>query len=224
MTEDEIYYLINFERKDSNFYGLPKTHKSKEISERCKNSDKTYIEISTNEEISFWPIVAGPVNETHRLSNLIDVLLKSMTKHVRSCIRDSTDFLNKLPSTVSYNSFLVAFDVQNLYNNITHELGLEAIEYWLNKHPEEIPRRINHGFIKRGIKFILVNNNSYFNWNHYNQVKGIAVGTNCAPTYATFVLSYLEERNYKTLLKKIMADNLENTSKTCGEDSWTIVL
>ena len=40
LKEDEIYYLINLERKESNFYGLPKIHKSKEISERCKNSEQ----------------------------------------------------------------------------------------------------------------------------------------------------------------------------------------
>ena len=105
LTEDEIDYLINFERKESNFYGLPKIRKSTEISERCKNSEKTYIEISNNEEISFWPIVGRPVNETYRLSNLIDVLLKPMTEHVRSFIRDNINVLYKLPSSVSYGSF-----------------------------------------------------------------------------------------------------------------------
>ena len=138
MTEDEIDYLINFERKESNVYGLPKIHKSKEISERCKLSETTYTEISTNEEISFRSIVAGPVNETHMLSNLIDILFKPITKHVKSFRSDSTVFLNKLPSTVFYDIFLVSFDVENLYSNITHELGLEAVEYWLNKHPEVI--------------------------------------------------------------------------------------
>ena len=81
---------------------------------------------------SFRPIVAGPTNETHRLSNLIDIILKPMTKHVKSFIRDSTDFLNHLPTTVSPNSILASFDVESLYSNIPHELGLEAIEYWLN--------------------------------------------------------------------------------------------
>ena len=114
MTEDETDFLINFLRKESNFYGLPKNHKSKEISEQCKNREKTYIEISTNEKISFRPTVAGPANETHRLSNLIDILLKPMTKHVKSFIRDSNDFLKKLPLTVSYDSFIVSLNVEIL--------------------------------------------------------------------------------------------------------------
>ena len=86
--------------------------------------------------MNFRPIVAGPENETHRLSNFIDILLKPMVKHVKSFIRDSTDYLYHLPKTVSPDSYLVSFDIENLYSNITHELGLEAINYWLDKHPE----------------------------------------------------------------------------------------
>ena len=141
LTEDEIDYLIKFERKESNFYGLPKIHKSKEISEQFKTNENTYIEISVTEGMNFRPIVAGPENETHRLSNFIDILLKPMVKHVKSFIRDSTDFFNHLPKTVSTDSYLVSFDIENLYSNITHELGLEAINYWLDKHPEDMDKR-----------------------------------------------------------------------------------
>ena len=78
-------------------------------------------------------------------------------------------------------------------------LGLEAIEYWLNKHPEEMPNRIYKDFIKRGLQFILKNNNFYFNGKYYNQVKGTAIGTKCAPTFATLVLGYLEEKPHDTI-------------------------
>ena len=123
-------YLIKFERKESNFYGLPKIHKFKEISEQCKKNENTYVEISITEGMNFRPIVAGPENKTRRLSNFIDILLKPMVKHVKSFIRDSTDFLNHLPKTDSPDSNLVSFNIENLYSNITHELGLEAINYW----------------------------------------------------------------------------------------------
>ena len=51
-------------------------------------------------------------------------------------------FFNHLPKTVSTDSYLVSFDIENLYSNITHELGLEAINYWLDKHPEDMDKRI----------------------------------------------------------------------------------
>ena len=41
LTEKEVDYLVNFERKEINFYELPKIHKSKEI---CKTSESNYIE------------------------------------------------------------------------------------------------------------------------------------------------------------------------------------
>ena len=176
-----------------------KSTNPKNILEKCNNCESNYIEISLNEEISFRPIVACPTNETHRLSNLIDIILKPMSKHVKSFIRDSTDFLNHPPTTVSPNSILASFDVESLYSNIPHELGLEVIEYRLNKHPEEIPNRINKDFIKRGLQFILKNNNFYFNGKYYNQVKGTAMGTKYAPTFATLVLGYLEEKLYDTI-------------------------
>ena len=144
--------------------------------------------------MNFGPVVAGPENETRRLSNFIDILLKPMDKHVKSFIRGSTDFLNHLPKTVSPDSNLVSFDIENLYSNITHELGLEAINYWLDKQPEDSDRRIDKDFIKRGTQFILENNNFHFNGNYYKQVKGTVMGTRCAPTYATLVSGYLEEK------------------------------
>ena len=51
LTKNEIDYLINFERKER-FYGLPKHHIFKEISEKCNNCESYCIEISVNEEIS----------------------------------------------------------------------------------------------------------------------------------------------------------------------------
>ena len=77
-----------------------------------------------------------------------------MAKHVKSYIKHSTDFLNYLPSKVSPDSFIVSYEVESLNSNISHELGLRAIEYWLDKHPEELPTRINKDFIKQGMKFI----------------------------------------------------------------------
>ena len=43
---------------------------------------------------------------------------------------------------------------------------------------------------------MLENNNFYFNDKMYTQVRGTAMGTKFAPTYATLVLAYLEEKLY----------------------------
>ena len=51
-------------------------------------------------------------------------------------------------------------------------------------------------FILESIKIILENNNFDFNDKMYTQVRGTAMGTKFAPTYATLVLAYLEEKLY----------------------------
>ena len=97
ITKKEFEYLTVFETKPSNFYGLPKIHKSKEINELCTISQDNYVEIDAAENLNFRPIVAGPICETHRLSNFIDILQQPYSKHVKIYIKDTTDFLSKLP-------------------------------------------------------------------------------------------------------------------------------
>ena len=199
LTGKEFDYLTEFETKPSNFYGLPKIHKSKEINEACSISKENYVEIDAPENLSFRPIVAGPICETHRLSNFIDILLPPFSKRVESYIKDTTDFSTKLPESTDPNATLVTFDVESLYTNIPHTLGIDSIKYWLEKHPEDIPSRIKKNFILEGIKLILENNYFCFNIEFYLQVKGTALGTTVAPIYATLVLAYLEEQLYLRL-------------------------
>ena len=61
--------------KKSNLYGLQKVYTSSIISDYCKNIDKPYIKIQFPEDLKFRSIVAGPENETHRLSNYVGTLV-----------------------------------------------------------------------------------------------------------------------------------------------------
>ena len=161
------------------------------------------------------PIVAGPSCPTHRLSNLIDMLLKPLLKHVRSYIRDSVDFLNHLPKNVDQGSYFVTFDVKSLYTNINHDIGLEAISYWLDNFPDDLHPRFHKNFILEGIKLILTNNIFEFNREYYKQIKGTAMGTKMAPTYANLTLGYLERKLYSELEKKSA-----NLSSYVKENWW----
>ena len=95
LTKKEFDYLNNFECKTSNFYGLTKIHKCSIINEACSKSTSNYMELKPPENLTFRPIVAGPVCETHRLSNLVDILLQPYTKYVKSYIKGTKDFLKK---------------------------------------------------------------------------------------------------------------------------------
>lgn len=225
LTKKECDYLMNFECKTSNFYGLPKIHKSKEINEACALASSKYMELKPPDTLTFRPIVAGPTCETHRLSNFLDILLQPYAKHVKSFIKDTKDFLQKLPENIDVESILVSFDVENLYSNIPHELGIEAITFWLKKYPQELPNRISKEFVLDGIKFILENNSFTFNDTYFLQTKGTAMGTKVAPIYATLVLAYLEEILYKESEKEFGSNfrtYLETNFKRYLDDCFII--
>ncbi|XP_062606683.1 uncharacterized protein LOC134268439, partial [Saccostrea cucullata] len=199
LTKNEIEYLTDFEVKTSHFYGLPKIHKCKEIQENVKKCNSTYIKLPRPNDLKLRPIIAGPASSTQRLSNLLDIILKPLCTKVTSYVRDDMDFLNYIPQTVPRETLLVSFDVTSLYTNITHELGIEAIKYWLDKYPEEIDHRFPANFILEGLRIVLENNNFLFDDENYLQIKGTAMGTKVAPTYACLVMGFLEEKLYNIL-------------------------
>ena len=184
LTKAELDFILNFETSTSNLYGLPKIHKSKLIQNTIKNKNTNPVTLLNPEDLPFRPIVAGPNCPTSRLSNLIDIILKPLVSHVTSYIRDSTDFLTKLPTTVPNETLLATFDVVSLYTNIPHDLGLTAVKYWLDKYPDSIDQRFLCKFILEATKFILENNTFQFNDKYYFQISGTAMGTKMAPTYA----------------------------------------
>ena len=87
-------YLERFEVKESQFYGLPKIHKSQAIINQCEHINSSCVEVEDVNDLKIRPIVAGPSCLTHRLSNLLDIILRPFTNHVQSNLRDTTDFLN----------------------------------------------------------------------------------------------------------------------------------
>ena len=167
-------------------------------------------------DLKLRPIVAGPSCHTHRLSNLIDILLRPYTKHVTSYLSDTTDFLNNFPNTIPKDTILASFDIESLYSNIPHNLGLEAVKYWIEKYPDNLNSRFSKEFILDGIKLILENNIFCFNDTFYRQEKGTAMGTKFAPVYATLTIGYLEEKLTPSLKPTIM-QSFNNTLKHFGK-------
>ncbi|XP_062602971.1 uncharacterized protein LOC134264726 [Saccostrea cucullata] len=225
VTEKEKDYLVNFDFRESQFYGLPKMHKSAIIKEAIKNQNKEYIICPDPVDLSFRPIVGGPNAPTQRISQLLDILLKPLCKKVTSYVRDDLDFLNHLPSNVNKDAKLVTFDVVSLYTNIPTDLGIQAVKFWMEKYPDMINSRFQHDFILEGLKLVLNNNSFAFAENHYIQTKGTAMGTKVAPTYATLTLGYLETLLKSELVKEWgeeFADLIETNWKRFLDDCFII--
>ena len=72
-----------------------------------------------------------------------------------SCIKDSGDFIEKIPKNIPEDAFLVTADAVGLYTSILHELGLKALEAPLEKR--EYKQFSTCELIKMA-KFVLQNN------------------------------------------------------------------
>ena len=95
LTKKEKEYLTSFSYNTSNFYGLPKIHKSKLIQNAIKEQQKEYVHMVEPSDLKLRPIAAGPICPTRPLSNLTDILFKPFLLHVKSYVNDNLDFLSK---------------------------------------------------------------------------------------------------------------------------------
>ena len=103
----------------------------------------------------------------------------------------------------------------------SHELGKQAISFWIDKYPDTLHPRFKKKLIIEGIEIILNNNSFQFNNINYIQTLGIAMGTKMAPTYATLTLAYLEKNLYEIIGKKYGNDTREEFIKS-WENIWMI--
>ena len=214
LSDKERTYLTKFQPKTSNFYGLPKIHKSLNIMDAIKEQNSDCINILEPQDLKLRPIVAGPSCPTRPLSNFVDIIIKPLLLHVKSYIKDSMDFLNKCSRHNSPDTILATFDITSLYTSIPHQYGLEAMRYWLENYRASVNPRFTTEFILEGIELILSNNNFCFNDTFYEQLLGTAMGSIFAPTYAGLVVGYLELKFYSLVeikwgktLSEFIADN-----------------
>ena len=71
LAKAEKLYLTNISFSTSNFYGLPKVHKSKQINEAIQQQNNEYIEIHEPDDLTVRPTVGGPNWPTRPLSQLV---------------------------------------------------------------------------------------------------------------------------------------------------------
>ena len=157
--EKENEYISGFSPTSSKFYCLPKIHKTKEIEKIMEERPADHLKMPDPPNISGSPIVEGRNCPTNKLSSLMGLTLKPLVFKVRSYIKDSLHFLEILSRNIDFESTFVTFDVSSLYTNISHDLGLEAISYWIDKQPEDlVESRFSKEFVMKGIELILTLN------------------------------------------------------------------
>ena len=100
------------------------------------------------------------------------------------------------------DAILCTIDVVGLYPSIPHDKGLEALRTALNSSENQ---SISTDALVELANVVLANNFFEFNGNFFKQIRGTAIGTKCAPSYAILFLAafeewLLEESQYKPWL------------------------
>ena len=88
-------------------------------------------------------------------------------------------------------AILCTVDVVGLYPSIPHEEGLEALKGVLERRED---KTISTDTLLELAHVVLKNNFFQFNDDFYQQLRGTAIGTKCAPSYAILFLAALEEK------------------------------
>ena len=147
---------------------------------------------------------------------LIDILLQYFLNKIKKKVyKGQHRFLNSIPEKNHLNTSIVTFDATNLYNNISHELGKQAIAFWLDKYPDTLYPRFDKKLVIESLEIILNYNSFQFKNINCIQTTGKAMGTKMAPTHATLSLGYFEENQYEIIGKKY-----GNTIKEEFTKSW----
>ena len=89
-----------------------------------------------------------------------------------------------------------------MYTSISHEFGLEAIDYFWTKYQEDLHPRFRKEFVLESANFILKNITLTFDSEFYLQIKGTAMGTIFAPTIANLTMGYHEIKVYSIIRQR----------------------
>ena len=103
IRNNEYDFLTKPCHKISNFYILPKLHKSKKIIERKHTK---YIQIDEDILIEGRPIVAGPVFHASGISEILHCIMEPALSLIPHIVKDSFDFKQRLEKPCQSNTLL----------------------------------------------------------------------------------------------------------------------
>ena len=182
--EQHNQILPNKDNRIGLFYALMKLHK---------------------EKLSIRPIVSQIRHPTRNLSQFIHETLQPTAMSAKTFISNSYELkkqLEKIP--IGPDTCLISGDISSLYTNIPTQEGIDnCIESYTNNDKDNT--KINTTALRQVLYNTLSQNVFLFNNNFYQQIKGTAMGTIMAPTYAN---CYLRNKEEKWLEKEPLVKNV----------------
>ena len=174
VDDKTLEYLMVNDPKLGRFYLLPKIHKR-------LNS------------VPGRPVISNSGFHTENFSEFLDFHLQPLAKSVRSYIKDTNHFLQKIQSlgNLPEDAILCTIDVVALYPSIPHNEGLGVLRKALDSKAD---RSVSTDSLMDLAEVVLKNNMFEFNGRFYHQIRGTAIGTKCAPPHSILFLADLEEK------------------------------
>ena len=206
LNPTEIRAITKFDFCTTNIYGLPKIHKSNIVKSALKNAKSAYLHLCNPLDLSFRLIFGGPKNPCSMLAELVNTLLNPFRDKIKSSLKDVFHFKDKIPNFDAEDLpfiEIISVDVVSMYENLTKNLGLPALKYFLSRYYNLLPSRFSVNFVIEAMTFVLDNNTGYFNGKIYRQVTGTATGIKPAPPYADLAMGYLEINLFYKLRAKL---------------------
>ena len=144
------------------------------------------------------PIVSCSSGPTEKISGFLCHLLTPHLDNVKSLITNTQQVVQTIATldlSGHPNVTLVSLDLESLYLSIPQAIGIEMV---LQRVPPTSPAQATYNSFKNLIRDLLkitIRDNTFrFHNDFYNQVKGVAMGTKCAPPFANLFLGSLEEQ------------------------------
>ena len=173
------YFLGDTTPRSRRFYLLPKIHKDK------ANWSLPHI-IPPGR-----PIVSDCSSETYLIAEYLEFFLNPLSQKHPSYLKDTYHFIEKLKHIkVPPAAMLFTIDIDSLYTNIDTQLGLQAVNKWFQKFPDN---NRPDTYLLDLLNISLTKNDFEFNGQFYLQMKGTAMGKRFAPSYANIFMADWEE-------------------------------
>lgn len=107
--KDEFKYLTDHTSQTSKFYILPKIHKNDKIKQSASEISTHYLHLNyMPNDLECRPIINNINSPTARISHFIDSILKPIVNLVPGYIKNSYDFLSKLPNLITDDSIFLS--------------------------------------------------------------------------------------------------------------------
>ena len=142
---------------------------------------------------------SGP---TEKISGFLVKKLAPHLEDVPQLVRNSiqvVQILEELDLAGDPDCMLVTLDVEALYPSIPQGAGIEMVLQRVSPtNPPTSKQNCLKNMMRDLLKIVLGDNHFQFGQEFYNQTKGVAMGTRCAPHFANLFMAALEERALET--------------------------